>query len=57
VVGGLLFILGIAGIVQETTPNATTLAPGLLVLVTVSFFIGLVFLAYGAVWQLRHRGK
>lgn len=56
-VGFVLFILGIAGIVQETTPHAQPLAPGLLVLVTIGFLIGLALMGYGAVKSSRQRAQ
>ena len=46
-VGGLLLILALAGIVQDTTPGQAPLSAGLTVLVLFAFLLGLGFLFYG----------
>ena len=47
-VGGLLLILALAGIVQDTTPGQAPLSAGLTVLAGFGFLIGLAFLFHGA---------
>ena len=51
-VGFLLFIVGLVGIIQDTTAGVQPLGPGLAFLAGIGFLVGIVFMGYGAAKSL-----